>query len=752
MGLDLRPTVLVVCLSLACAAWNPAVSSAQTTAAETIVDNTRAEFTGAWTASTYQSGYYATDYVFRRTGTGTNRVVWRPSLGSAGNYAVYSRLPNGAPDRAPNAVFTIHHASGSAALTVDQRPSVQGDWKLLGTFSFAAGTTGYVELTDRANGTYVIADAVKFVKPAAPQTSLTEVIVDNRAATLTGSWTASTVKGNYYGADYLTRASGGTGSNWIRWVPNLPAAGRYIVYRRLPDGDANRAPDAPFFVTSRTGTRVVDVDERQSSSGEWMSLGAFDFDAGTAGYVTLTDEAAGSYLIADAVKFVRTDHVYTVRTDQPRQTILGLGVEVQSDSIGSGNFGLPATVSAVPHDLVPSERTRFYREMLKGFRYVRLAMGLYLRGLTPDRQNIVERYPGQMADLRELMQESGAEGAAVEYWSPAPYWKSSNSFIGGSLKQFDDAFLDDFGDAVVRDLDYLKDNGVPISMFGLQNEPQYTYNKTYSYTPYTDQQYDAAFRHVAPKVRSAYPRVLIHHNSQAGQAGIGSRLVQSNPAAMAYVDAWTWHRIGTDSAEQITNRLAFNTNTFGRPVFNNEFEYLSGGTSVSRMLNTAQSIMNWLTFENSPTWFWLHALKPTANQESEGYGLGLWRPSDDDDFSRYSQIAKGHFDYIKTNWHALAGFLKYMPWNSVRQHVDEGVLSSNHRIMAWKTPAGKLVVAVTNKTTSAYTFDIGLLGGSRTFTGHRYTATAADQPIGTLEGTAVGVTVPAYSIEFWIQD
>ena len=50
MGLDLRPTVLVVCLSLACAAWNPAVSSAQTSAAETIVDNTRAEFTGAWTA------------------------------------------------------------------------------------------------------------------------------------------------------------------------------------------------------------------------------------------------------------------------------------------------------------------------------------------------------------------------------------------------------------------------------------------------------------------------------------------------------------------------------------------------------------------------------------------------------------------------------------------------------------------------------------------------------------------------------
>ena len=70
-------------------------------------------------------------------------------------------------------------------------------------------------------------------------------------------------------------------------------------------------------------------------------------------------------------------------------------------------------------------------------------MGLYIRGLTSDRKNIVERYPNQMVDLRQMIQESGIEGASVEYWSPAPYWKSINSFIGGSLKQFDDGFLSD---------------------------------------------------------------------------------------------------------------------------------------------------------------------------------------------------------------------------------------------------------------------------------------------------------------------
>ena len=41
-------------------------------------------------------------------------------------------------------------------------------------------------------------------------------------------------------------------------------------------------------------------------------------------------------------------------------------------------------------------------------------------------------------------------------------------------------FCRTFGDAVVRDLDYLTDNGIPISMFSLQNEPKFTYKKTYS--------------------------------------------------------------------------------------------------------------------------------------------------------------------------------------------------------------------------------------------------------------------------------
>ena len=440
-----------------------------------------------------------------------------------------------------------------------------------------------------------------------------------------------------------------------------------------------------------------------------MSLGAFTFSAGTSGSVTLSDEATGTYVIADAIRFVRSDHAYTV-TNLKKQTILGLGVEVQADSIGSGNNGLPAKVSGVPHDLTTTERTRFYSQLLKGFRYARLAMGLYVRGLTFDRQNIVERYPGQMAELREMMQQSGMQGASVEYWSPGPYWKSTNSFIGGSLKQFDDVFLSDFADSVVRDLRYLTDNGIPVTMFGLQNEPKYLVQQDLLlHALYRS----AVLRHLPPRGAEGQGSLSadFHPRQQPGRTdGHRSKSIQGDPATLSYVDGWTWHRIGTSSNEQITDRLTFNSNRFNKPVFNNEFEYLSDGTSVDRMLNTAQSIMNWMTFENSPTWFWLHALKPTYNSEAEGYALGLWRPYDDDDFTKYSNIDKGHFDYVKTNWHAIAGFLKYMPWNSVRYHVDETVLRPNQRIMAWRSPAGKLTIALTNRSNASYTFDIALLG------------------------------------------
>jgi len=127
------------------------------------IDNTSAEFTGTWTSSSVMPNRYLTDYIYHVTGIGTNKVRWRPGIISSGNYSVYYRLPNGDNTRSTNAPFTVFYDGGSLTYLVNEQHVPGGIWTLLGTHSFAAGTTGYVEMTDNANNANVIADAVMFV-------------------------------------------------------------------------------------------------------------------------------------------------------------------------------------------------------------------------------------------------------------------------------------------------------------------------------------------------------------------------------------------------------------------------------------------------------------------------------------------------------------------------------------------------------------------------------------------------------------
>ena len=235
-----------------------------------------------------------------------------------------------------------------------------------------------------------------------------------------------------------------------------------------------------------------------------------------------------------------------------QQTIWGIGFEIQSDSIGSGNNGLPESNSSVPWELVPSERSRLATEMLGGFRFCRLALGLYFRGTTADKKNIVERWPGQAAALAELAREARIDGFDVEYWSPPPGWKSKGSYIGGTLIGFDAATLDAFSDAVVRDLQYLEAAGLHPVQWGLQNEPPYS--TPYSCCVYDPQQYHAAFTACATKIRRALPNLTIHVCSNTGQTVTGAPIA-ADPAAAALVDGWTWHCVGCPSSEQLGPRI-----------------------------------------------------------------------------------------------------------------------------------------------------------------------------------------------------
>lgn len=460
---------------------------------------------------------------------------------------------------------------------------------------------------------------------------------------------------------------------------------------------------------------------------------------------------------------------YKILLNQPRQIIKGLGFEIQSDAIGSGNNGLPDKQTSVPHDLVKPERERLYKEMLKGFRYCRLAGGLYWRGLTNNNRNIVERWPEQDDELLEMMKASGVEGLSFEYWSPAPYWKANHQYTGdgytspvNKLKCFGSHFANDpdyqgdtlrflkeFAQAMVQDILYLQKKGMPVKVFGIQNEPMA--NTPYSSCFYTNEEYYTMFKVVAPIIKEKFPGIEFIADTHYATHSFGKKIAEDKQLSK-YVDSWVYHRIGEEADSLIVHRDWYLQNTGGKPVYQNEYEYLEGPTSPARCLNTVQNIMNWFSFINSPTWYWIHALKPTYNSEASGYALGFWRPWDDE---KTAHVEKGHWYYNNYNWFALAGFLKYMPWNSRRMEVEEKDVRLNNRILSFKRPDGKLVFVVTNRCGKPYTFRIDT-GIKATFTGYRYTPEAAGEHsegvrLERISGPNLSVSVPDMAWEFWVQ-
>ncbi|MEW5802651.1 MAG: Ig-like domain-containing protein [bacterium] len=129
---------------------------------EIIVDNPQAGFAGDWPSSTAVGGYYGTDYQWHAAADGTSSVTWTPLLPQSRDYKVYARW-TADTDRASNAAYAIAYDGGTFIATVDQRTD-GGNWTLLGTFIFIEGISGYVQLTDLADGV-VVADAVKFGDP-----------------------------------------------------------------------------------------------------------------------------------------------------------------------------------------------------------------------------------------------------------------------------------------------------------------------------------------------------------------------------------------------------------------------------------------------------------------------------------------------------------------------------------------------------------------------------------------------------------
>lgn len=134
---------------------------------EFVVDNTNATVVGAWSTGNSAAGRYGPDYRYKTQGDGSAYLQFTPDLPRADHYQVYAWYPQGS-NRTTNAPCVISFNGGQQTFYLNQK-TAGGQWNLLGTFPFAAGTSGNVKITDAFPDStqVVIADAIKLALPAA---------------------------------------------------------------------------------------------------------------------------------------------------------------------------------------------------------------------------------------------------------------------------------------------------------------------------------------------------------------------------------------------------------------------------------------------------------------------------------------------------------------------------------------------------------------------------------------------------------
>lgn len=92
--------------------------------------------------------------------------------------------------------------------------------------------------------------------------------------------------------------------NWARWSPNLEA-GRYEVFAHVPFRYST-TERAVYWISHSGGFDMRVIDQR-ATSGEWVSLGTYQFAGTSTDYVVLssvTSETLGSRLVAfDAIRW-----------------------------------------------------------------------------------------------------------------------------------------------------------------------------------------------------------------------------------------------------------------------------------------------------------------------------------------------------------------------------------------------------------------------------------------------------------------
>ena len=128
------------------------------------------------------------------------------------------------------------------------------------------------------------------------------IVIDNADSGVTkvGAWSTSSSTAGYWGVNYFHDSNTGGGKS-VTFTTTIPTNGTYEVDAWWTAA-SNRATNATFSITSSRGRSQVAVNQTLNGS-VWVKLCVTNFLAGESVSVTLTNENAGGYVIADAVRF-----------------------------------------------------------------------------------------------------------------------------------------------------------------------------------------------------------------------------------------------------------------------------------------------------------------------------------------------------------------------------------------------------------------------------------------------------------------
>jgi hypothetical protein len=131
------------------------------------------------------------------------------------------------------------------------------------------------------------------------------IVLDDTAAQRQGFEQVSRAAGPYIGDGY--RHDGGTdrGKQSARYIPDLPAAGKYEV-RLSYSPHPNRATNVPVTIIHADGKTTVKVNQRQAPAVDraFVSLGVFRFEKGKTGAVEISNAGVDGHVIIDAVQWL----------------------------------------------------------------------------------------------------------------------------------------------------------------------------------------------------------------------------------------------------------------------------------------------------------------------------------------------------------------------------------------------------------------------------------------------------------------